>query len=84
MRQDLLKVFAGNLIKMALESDEVKKEVKKSYSTPDGRIRKIFKYDFANFVLKFVVDSEANVNENSIKYELREKDSDEILISNLS
>ena len=80
MRQDLLKVFAGNLIKMALESDEVKKEVKKSYSTPDGRIRKIFKYDFANFVLKFIVDSETN----SIKYELREKDSDEILISNLS
>ena len=78
MRQDLLKVFAGNLIKMALESDEVKKEVKKSYSTPDGRIRKIFKYNFANFVLKFIVDSEAN----NIKYELREKDSDEILISN--
>lgn len=80
MRQDLLKVFAGNLVKLALESEEVKKEVKKSYSTPDGRIRKIFKYNFANFVLKFIVDSETN----SIKYELREKDSDEILISNLS
>lgn len=78
MRQDLLKVFAGNLVKLALESEEVKKEVKKSYSTPDGRIRKIFKYNFANFVLKFIVDSEAN----NIKYELREKDSDEILISN--
>lgn len=77
MRQDLLKVFAGNLVKLALESEEVKKEVKKSYSTPEGRIHK-FKYNFANFVLKFIVDSEAN----NIKYELREKDSDEILISN--
>ena len=77
MRQDLLKVFAGNLVKLALESEEVKKEVKKPCSTSDVKTHKIFKYNFANFVLKFIVDSEAN----SIKYELREKDSDEILIS---
>ena len=85
LRKDLLPVLAVSLIKVGLCSDEFKKEVKNFNRERFSYFRKTLLFNFANFGVRLLLQAPTpdKVNINQVKYEIIDRDTEELLITNM-
>ena len=87
LRKDLLPVLARSLVKVGLSSEEFKKEVSRYNRNRDlfSCFYKLIEFNFSNFAVKLLIQAPepAKIRIENIKYEVSDRDTDEILISNI-
>ena len=88
MKPEMLKVFARNLIKLGIDSDSFRKEVERYNKKKElfSCFVKLLEFDFAKYSVKllFEADSPEKINIDEVKYEISDKESKKLLISNFS
>ena len=84
LRKDLLPVLARSLVKVGLSSDEFRKEVSRYNKNKDlfSCFCKLHEFDFAGFSVKLLIQNEHPKIED-VRYEITDRDTSEILISNI-
>lgn len=87
MKEDMLRVLVRSLIKLGLKSPEMEREVDRFRRRPElfSCFAKSMRFNFAKygFRMELQAPSPDEIDLDTIRYELRDRESNKILISTL-